>query len=119
MVTRTDFQALASNLINNTFADFRDPLTFELVGAASYEDQNNPVLETNNTNGIRIEFSKSQIDGQSVQIGDYMILVERQSVNIDVRADNVLATFNGKAVAIINVDEDAARAAYTIQVRDK
>lgn len=119
MVSRTNFQALANNLINTTFGDFRDPLVIQLVGAPSYENQNNPVLQTNSTNGIRIEFSKSQIDGQSVQIGDYMIIVEQQSVNIDVRVDNVLATFNGKPVDIINVEEDAARAAYTIQVRDK
>ena len=118
MPTRASFQALADKLLNNTFGDFRDIVVFTLIGEVNYDTQTAEATETNNTKGIRIEYLKSQF-GSSIQEGDYMVLVEQQSVTIDVRVDNVNMTFNGKNVSIVSVEEDAARAVYTLQIRDK
>ena len=119
MATRASFQRLTSNLINKTFADFRDVAVFELTGTADYDTQTTPILNTTTTKGIRLEYSKTQFQGSSIQEGDYKIVLEQQSIDFDVRADNVKMTFNGKAVSIISVSEDAARAALTLQVKDK
>ena len=119
MATRASFQALASNLINNTFADFRDVAVFELIGELDYDTQIAPIESTTTTKGIRLEYNKTQFDGSSIQAGDYKIVLEQQPINFDVRADNVKMSFNGKDVSIINVSEDAARAVLTLQVRDK
>ena len=121
MATRASFQALADKLINNTFADFRDVVTLAQAGEVDYENQSTPVADitSDTTKGIRLEFNKFQVDGQSVQVGDYQVLVLQQGLNTDVRADNVTMTFNGVDVSIISVEEDPARAVYTLQVRDK
>ena len=118
MATRASFQALADKLINQTFSDFRDDVVFSLMGAFDYDSQTTPVTATSTIKGIRLEFDKTQFDGQSIQQGDYKIVVEQQKVVFDVRADNVKMTFNGKNVSIVSVSEDAARAALFIQVRD-
>lgn len=119
MATRASFQDLADKLINQTFADFRDTAVFDLLGEFDYDTQTAPIDDTTTTKGIRLEYTKSQFDRESVQVGDYKIVLEQQPITFDVRADNVNLTFNGKAVSIINVSEDAARAALTLQVRDK
>lgn len=119
MPTRATFQNLANKLINNTFADFRDVVTFSLVGEFDYDTQVETITSTDTTKGIRLEFSKTQFTNSNIEIGDYKIVLEQQPVTIDIRADNVNMTFNSKNVEIIQVEEDAARAAYTIHVRDK
>jgi hypothetical protein len=118
MADRKSFQNLANRLINVTFGGFRDDVILEKVGAVNYANQSESITSTVNTKGIRIEYSKSQFGGSLVQIGDYMVIVEQQSVDFDVTVDNVKMTFNGKAVNVINVTEDAARAVLTMQVRD-
>lgn len=119
MANRASFQSLANKLINQTFADFRDDVVFEKIGAIDYETQVSTIESTTTTKGIRLEYAKSQFNGQSIEAGDYRVLVEQQTVDFDVRADNVKMTFNSKPVSIINISEDAARAVYTLQVRDK
>jgi hypothetical protein len=119
MVTRVDFQQLASNLINNVFGDFRDDVVLTQLGTFDYDTQGTTGDIVNNTKGIRTEFDKTQIDGQKVQVGDFRILVLQQSITVDVRADNTAMTFNGVPVSIEFVSEDSAQAIYTIQARVK
>ena len=118
MATRSSFQALADNLINSTFSDFRDPVELSQVDF-DYDTQSDTVITSDTTKGIRLEFKKAQFDGTSVEMGDYKIVLVQQGLTVDIRADNVKMTFNGKAVQIVQVLEDAARAAYTLHVRDK
>lgn len=117
MPTRAGFQNLANKLINQTFGDFRDPVVLKQVDS-DYDTQQDTIIALDNTYGIRLEYSKNEFNGQSVQIGDYKVIIEQQPLVVDVRADNTVMTFNNKAVDIISVSEDAARAAYTLQVRD-
>tara|TARA_R110000851_G_scaffold143428_1_gene282347 strand:- start:4793 stop:5149 length:357 start_codon:yes stop_codon:yes gene_type:complete len=118
VASRSSFQALGNKLINDTFADFRDPVTLAQV-EYDYDTQANTTVTSDTTKGIRLEYKKSEFGGESIQVGDYKVLVYQQGLNTDVRADDVVMTFNGKAVSIINVSEDPARAVYTLQVRDK
>jgi len=118
MATRKGFQNLAERMINKTFGDFRDPLVLEQLGTFDYSTQTTPVIATDNTQGIRLDFDKSEIDGQNIQVGDYRLILLKQGLTVDVRADNVTLTFNGKPVDIINVEEDPANAVYTLQARD-
>ena len=118
MANRASFQRLADNLINKTFSDFRDDIILTEVGDFDYDTQANAVISTLETKGIRLEYSKYQFDGSNIEQGDYKIVLPQQSVPFEVRVDNVKMKFNGKDVEIINVSSDAARAAYTLQVRD-
>ena len=117
MTTRSDFQELASELFNDTFADFRDPVSLSQV-KFDYDTQLNTTIASDETQGIKIEYEAKQISG-SVQVGDYMVMMERQGLTVDVRADNTLMVFNGVSVDIKSVEEDAANATYTIQCRTK
>lgn len=117
MATRSSFQSLADKLINNTFADFRDDIELSQV-EFDYDTQLETVITSDSTKGIRLEYNKSEFSNQSIQQGDYKIIFVQQGLSVDVRADNVEMTFNGKKINIISVSEDAARAAYTIQARD-
>jgi hypothetical protein len=120
MATRAGFRSLATKLINNTFADFRDTVTLAQAGEVDYNDQSTAVsnITSDTTKGIRVDYNKTQIDGQNIQTGDYKVLVLQQGLNTDVRADNVTMTFNGISVSIVSVSEDAAQAVYTLQVRE-
>lgn len=118
MATREDFQNLASGLINDTFSDFRDPLTLEGV-EFGYDTQANTVLFTVQTTGIRLEFDKTQFDSNSVEQGDYKVVMVQQESTQDITIGDVNMNFNGKDVQVVSVSEDAARAAYTFHVRDK
>ena len=117
MVSRAGFQSLADKLINKTFADFRDVVVLTEV-EQDYDTQADTIINTDTTKGIRLEFNKSQFDGESVQVRDYKIIMVMQGLTVDIRADNVKMTFNGKAVNIKGVEEDAARAAYALHVAD-
>lgn len=118
-LTRVGFQQLAAKLINETFGDFRDPVVLTQDGTFDYDTQTSIPGATDNTQGIRVEYDKSQVDGSSIQVGDYLVKVLQQGLTVDVRADDVSMTFNGVEVTIQSVSEDAARAVYDLQVRAK
>ena len=117
MVDRVDFQNLANTLINDVFADFRDDIVFSVLGTPDYSTQITPSVDTN-AMGIRTEYTKNEIDGQRIQASDYKVLVEQQGLDVDVRSDNVTMTFKGVSLSIVTVNEDAAQAVYTLQVRE-
>lgn len=119
MATRASFQNLGQRLINDIFGDFRDPLVLTELGPWDHTTETSPVVSTATTNAIRLEYNKFQVDGQNIQQGDYRLIFPQADLTVDVRADNVTATFNSKSIDIINVTEDAARAVYTLQARDK
>jgi hypothetical protein len=120
MVTRVRFRKLADRLINKTFGDFRDAVVFTTVGDYDYTTQDtagdDPAV---NTLGIRVNYSKSEVDGSKIQASDYKVIVQQQGLGVDVRSDNVEMTFKGVEVTIESVNEDAAQAVYTLQVREK
>ena len=118
MATRAGFQRLATNLIDKTFADFRDPVILEQVSFDNATEVTSTIA-SDITQGIRLEYMKGQFEGQQIQVGDYKVILKQQGLTVDIRSDDVKMTFNGKAVNIVRVSEDAARAAYTLQVRDK
>ncbi len=117
MVDRVDFQNLAAELINDTFGDFRDDIVFSALGEYNYSTQTTPSVDTA-SKGIRVEYTKNEVDGQRIQASDYKVLVLQQGLGVDVRSDNVTMTFNSVAVSIVTVDQDAAQAVYTLQVRE-
>ena len=120
MITRSRYQEIAARLFNQTFGTFKDDVTLAQTGEVDYENQSLPVpdITFDNTEGIRSEYDKSELDGESIQIGDYKVLVLQQGLNTDVRADNVSMTFGGISVNIKSIEEDPAQAMYTIQVRE-
>ena len=117
-LTRQGFQNLADKLINNSFKDFRDDIVLTGVSAFDYDAQTETAGFTYTGKGIRDTFNKSSFNGDSVQIGDYQIIMEQQPIGQDITIGNINMTINGKDVQIIRISEDAARAAYTFHVRD-
>lgn len=117
-VKKSKFKKVADKLLNNTFADFKAPLTLKQTTSATYGQPATSISEAHEA--IRLEYEASEIDGQSIQRGDFKLIAEAVKwVSVDVRADNVSATFNGEEVDIVSVISDPAGATYTFQARAK
>ena len=119
MPTKARMQAMAARMINQTWGDMRGPVVLVELGDYDYTTQTSPTINTDNTQGIRENFTKSQVDGEKIQVGDFQVLVLQQGLTVDIRSDNTSMTFKGVPVSIEFVDEDAAEAIYTLQVRVK
>jgi hypothetical protein len=117
-LTRKSFQDTASRMINETFKDFRDDIVLTGASAFDYDTQTETNSFTYTGKGIRNTFNKSAFNGESVQIGDYQVIMEQQPIGQDITIGSVNMAINGKDVKIIDISEDAARAVYTFQVRD-
>lgn len=118
MASPASFQRLAKKLINDTFGEFRKPITLQQVEFDNLTETNSTIA-SDTTTGIRLSTEKTKFEGQNIQIGDYVIILEKQVLNVDVRSDNTAMTFDGRAVEIIMVLDDAADAAINLMVRDK
>ncbi len=116
MPTRAGFQSVAKNLINNTFGDFKKPLTFHVE---SYDYDTGTTSTDEVVEGIRLSLSKADLALDGIQMDDYRIIVEKQRVKTDVRADKVSMTFDGVKMDIVTVVDDPADATYTIIGRAK
>lgn len=127
MASPERFQRLASKLINKTFVKFRGDIIFTELGEWDFQSQTNIEVNTN-AKGIRVDFKKSEFDGQSIQQGDFKLIIEQQSISVNVRSDDIAIQFKQyptkaipnpvfKSLSIESVDEDAAQAVYTLQVR--
>lgn len=118
MVTKAQFQGLADRLINNTFGDFKSPLV--LTNAGSYDPINGETPgESQTIEGIRLNYSESEFDGQNIKVGDFKIIVEKQALTITINSDSTSATFDGDAIDIITTKNDPADATVIFQARLK
>lgn len=118
MATRAEFQILADELINGAFGDFKLPLLLEQI-ESDYATQSTAVIASDSTEGIKLDYTAREFNGSSIQVGDYQVILEAQGLSVNVRADNVNATFDGVDINIISVQQDTANATYTLQCRAK
>ena len=101
-VKKAKMRKLAKKLINKTFEDFKAPLTLK-QSSGTYPD---PVAHlTESHEGIQTSYKAEELAAFSAQEGDYKIVTENVIwQTVDVRADNLTATFDGKDINIRAVE---------------
>lgn len=115
---KTRMQNLATKLVETTFVDVSGTLVLNQLGEWNQATQSAAISATDTKVAIRNFYTKNEVDGDSIQTGDYRIIVARSGMTVNPKADNVSATFNGVAFNIESVDEDPALARYIIQGRE-
>ncbi len=112
---RSEFQELAEELVNDEFADFAKSATLKQQSGGQYPGD--PVtFNTESGSMIPIELEKSQFEQLDVQVGDKLVVAYAQDWTLTPSVNDVL-TFDGQDYNIVNIIDDAADAAYFIQIR--
>jgi hypothetical protein len=115
---RSEFVELAAELIGDEFADFAYDCV--LVNATGWDNATQTATtETQTIKAIRLEFKQSQFDGQSIMVGDYMLIAERQPITIGIKPDSTECTYRGEVLDIKPTNIDAADAVIIFHVRRK
>ena len=114
-VTASTFQAIANTLINTTFSALAKSATLKQQSGGQYPGD--PVtFNTESGSMIPIELEKSQFEQLDVQVGDKLVVAYAQDWTLTPTVNDVL-TFDGQDYNIVNIIDDAADAAYFIQIR--
>lgn len=115
---RSEFIALAAELIGDEFSDFTQPCILTNVTGWNNATQT-ATTETQTVDAIRIDFQSRDFDGQKIMVNDYMLIAQRQPITIPVRPDSTECTFGGEALIIKDVNIDPAGATIIMHVRRK
>lgn len=122
-VSKSKFQSLATELVNETFADFRDTLVMRAVDDPVY---GSPPTYTKTETGTAIPLSLDfgMFESQMIEVGDFMLVTDAAQWTIDPEISGVDLIFGGTFwtatnLSIIQAEKDAANAAYFIKVRKK
>ena len=114
--TPEKYIALAEKLIGGKFAAFADDCV--LLNATGWNNATQTATtETQTVKAIRIDYKARDINGESVQINDYMLIAQFQPITIPVRPDSTTCTFKTEKLQIKNVTIDPAGATIIMQVR--
>lgn len=117
MPSKAGAKKTADKLINKTFKDFKSGFTVR----EQIDDYPNPPRNISETHeGIRVGYKKAEVDGELIQKGDFKIITEAAIWSlVDIRADNVSGTFDGKEIRIVAVEVGDSGADLVIQAREK
>lgn len=120
--TKQEFIDLADELISGEFADFA--VTSKIVKTTAWNDatQTQGTVESDEFGLIPIDSKKSSFEQQNIQIGDLVLIGERQKItrNGSVMAFSVSdskVNYGGTTLNIIDVSEDPAGATIQLQAR--
>ena len=118
MTFATDMQEMAVDLVENVFVSVSKLMTLTQLGEWDHTAQSAATVATDaNIIVINTGFLQSEIDGESVQSGDYKLIFAATGITVDVRADNVECVFDGVDLNIISVDSDPADARHILHCR--
>jgi len=115
---RSEFVELAAELIGDEFADFAYDCALVNVTGWNNATQS-ATTEAQTIKAIRLNFKQSDYDGQSILIGDYMLIAERQKITVGIKPDSTECTYRGEDLIIKSTKVDPADAAIIFQVRRK
>lgn len=109
-------KAIAKKLIGDKFAAFAADCV--LLNVTGWNDATQTATtETQTVKAIRIDYKARDINGQSVQVNDYMLIAQFSPITIPVRADSTTCTFKTEKLQIKNINIDPAGATIIMQVR--
>lgn len=114
---KSEFQALASELIGTEFADFAVSTVINQYGPFDYATQTTPIANTDTIGTIQLEFESSQYDGQLIKVGDYMLVGEWQELGFIPSPDNCNTIRGGVTAEVRRVIGDPADATIILHVR--
>lgn len=98
-----EMQELAIEFLTEDFADLAKPMTLSVIGGSSESGTGIPIKESFKLDSKRYEEGKV-----------YKIFTTPNQWSIDPDAGNVQCLFNGQVLDVLEVDKDAANAAYFI-----
>jgi hypothetical protein len=116
-ITKTEFQQLATELIDDEFSNFKRPLTVTRAGA--YD----PITETNGTGqsfsvgAIRTALTESQFENELIRVGDFGCVFTYSALVTFAPTVADQCNYNGKPCQIISADIDGADAAVKLVLR--
>lgn len=111
-----EFIDLAAELIGEEFVAFADDCI--LLNVTGWNDSTQTATtQTQTIKAIRTDYSAREINGESIQVNDYMLIAEFQTITIPVRTDSTTCTFKTEKLMIVSVNIDPAGAAIIMQVR--
>lgn len=102
-------KSIAKKLIGGKFAAFAADCV--LLNVTGWNDATQTATtETQTVKAIRIDYKARDINGQSVQVNDYMLIAQFSPITIPVRADSTTCTFKSEELLIkqINIYDQAA-----------
>lgn len=122
-ISKSEFQSLATELVNDTFADFRDTLVMRVADDPVYSSSQTYTQQETGT-AIPLSLDFGMFESQMIEVGDFMLVTDVAQWTIDPELDNVDLIFGGgfwpaANLSIIQADKDAANSAYFIKVRRK
>ncbi len=120
--TKAEFIDLADELISGEFADFAVSST--IVKSTGWNDatQTNTTISSDSFGLIPIDAKKSSFEQQNIQIGDLVLIGERQKItrNGSVMVFSVSdskVSYGGSTLNIVDIREDPAGATIQIHAR--
>lgn len=113
---KSEFVDLADELIGDEFADFAVSTVISKLGTASYATQSETAT-TETINTIRLDYKKSQFDGQLIAFGDYMLIGQLALLSEIPSPDNFIISRESKTLNLLRVEVDPANATVLMHVR--
>lgn len=120
--TRQEFIDLADELISGEFADFA--VTSTIVKTTAWNDatQSQGTIESDEFGLIPIDSNKSTFEQQNIQIGDLVLIGERQKITRNglvmvFGVGDSKVNYSGTILNIVDLREDPAGATIQIQAR--
>ena len=114
--TKAEFVDLADELINNEFADFRRPLTISKDGVYDPITDTEAAGETYNMQAIPLDLkTASDIFEGATNASIYLVAFKGETAPQDLDA-SYNCVYDGKDMSIEMVENDAANAAWYLQV---
>lgn len=110
------YQESAKRIIDGRNGSLQKPLilTNDIGWDYTAQQPDNQVFL--NTTGLKTKLTKSELERQNVQLGDFGIIF---TADFEVNVDNTQVVFDGVACQVVSVVDLAADAAQTIIARVK
>lgn len=117
--TKAEFQALATELIDDEFADFKRTIVITRAGVYDPITETNEASLTFTTGAIRTALKDSQFENQLIKVGDFNCVLNNDALITFTPTVTDSCTYDGVACQIIDVMRDGADATVKLVLRGK
>lgn len=117
--TKQEFKDLATELIDDEFADFKRAIVITRAGAWDPITETNAAGLTFTTGAIRTALKDSQFQNQLIKVGDYNCVFNNDALVTFEPTVTDSCTYDGVACQIIDAKVDGADATVKLVLRAK
>ena len=120
MNLKTDFNTLAYDMINDTFADIAQPLTVK-TDSSVYDEESGEMIDFNNTGVVILAivgpFTNDKFEASDIEVGDLQAIVPVNALTQELFLQSDTFILGSIEYTAINITTDASESVYTIQLR--